>query len=359
MRKYVACVAVALATTATLIAPAVAGAHVRQTSRAQKGKMDLIVVGKRDARREFYVERTQASTMVAHVASCLAGQLSPNYCSPPTEDNLFGAFSYNDGSTTFGSTNTNNCKALGYTSEPCGVYTTTTSGQSELIVAFVGADGPTSGGQSITVSCTTYSGGTCPVTFHKFASETAAGGDSEVWYADASSTISKTAPIFVKATVGKACGGKWSACDVGLQVVTFKNAITAGASGAQAIGLGASSACYSASAAPSCSLTTTEPDSFVWAAYSDPISGTTPPTWPSGQFAIGVADAFDQPGTFGLQFQGTCSGSCSPMSLPSDGLYQNPFTISPTSFGTLGTKVTINDTAPTNKPFNLVDVEIL
>ena len=75
---------------------------------------------------------------------------------------------------------------------------------------------------------------------------------------------------------------------------------------------------------------------MVWAAYSDPNSGTSPPTWPSNQFAIGVADSSDEPGTFGLQFGGTCSGTCSPIGLPSDGLYQNPFTISPTYFPTRG-----------------------
>jgi hypothetical protein len=291
----------------------------------------------------------------ARAASCPAGNLNPSYCEPPMEDNLFGSFSYNDGSTTFGSTNTTDCKALGYSAEPCGVYTSVAN---ELIVAFVSADGPPTGGQSITVSCTTYGGGTCPVTFKRVASENAAGGDSEVWYADATSIISKTAPIFVKATVGKACGGRWSACDVGLQAVTFKGAITAGASGAQGEGVGASSTCASAKAAPSCALKTTEPDSQVWAAYSDPSAGAAPAV-PSGQFAIGVADSSDQPGTLGLQFTGTCSGSCSAMRLPSDGLYQNPFAITPTDFGTAGTKVTINDTAPTYEPFNLVDVEIL
>ncbi len=354
MRKYVATAAVAVAA-ALIWMPALASAHTRTVSHPHKGKMDLVVVRTHNARSEYYVQRAVQST-VAQTASCPAGQLIQSYCTPPTEDNLFGAFSYNDGSTTFGSTNTTNCKALGYTAEPCGVYTTVAN---ELIAAFVGADGPTAGGQSITVSCTTYTGGTCPVTFHKVNSENAGGGDSEVWYADATSIISKTAPIFVKATVGKACGGRWSACDVGLQAVTFKNAITPGASGVQGTGIGASSICYSAKAAPSCALKTTEPDSMVWAAYSDPVSGSAPPTWPSNQFAIGVADAVDQPGTFGLQFAGTCSGACSPMKLASDGLYQNPFTISPTSFGTLGTTVTINDTTPTNEPFNLVDVEIL
>jgi hypothetical protein len=355
MRKYVAGIAIAVAATA-MGTPALAGAHARTITQAHRGKMDLVFLGKRDARRELYVQRVEPSTSTAQAASCPAGQLIQSYCSPPAEDNLFGAFSYNDGSTTFGSTNTNNCRALGYSAEPCGVYTTVTN---ELIVAFASADAASSGNQSVTVSCTTYTGGTCPVTFHKVAAENAGGGDSEVWYADATSIISRTAPIFVKASVGKACGGRWSACDVGLQAVTFKNAITPGGSGVQGTGIGASSTCYSLRAAPTCALTTTEPDSMVWAAYSDPNTGSSPPTWPSGQFAIGVADAVDQPGTFGLQFAGSCSGSCNPMALPQDGLYQNPFTISPTAFPTLGTKVTINDTSPTNEPFNLVDVEIL
>jgi hypothetical protein len=355
MRKYVAGIAVAAA--ALMGTPALAGAHARTITRAEKGRMDLLFLGKRSARREFYVQRFEPSTSTALAASCPAGgPFTAAYCSPPMEDNLFGAFSYDAGSTTFGSTSTTNCKALGYTSQPCGVYTTATN---ELIVAFVGASAASGGGQSITVSCTTYSGGACPVTFHKFAGENAGGGDSEVWYADATSIISKTAPIFVKATAGKGCGGRYPQCDVALQAVTFKNAITPGASGAQAIGLGASNACFSTKGTPSCSLTTTESDSLVWAAYSDPNSGTSPPTWPSNQFAIGVADSVDEPGTFGLQFAGTCSGKCTPMALPSDGLYQNPFTIAPTAFPTKGTTVTINDTAPTNQPFNLVDVEIL
>ncbi len=354
MRKYVACLA-AVAAASLIALPALAGAHTLKATHTLKANEHSVVLGQKSTHRSLlYVDRIQASTS-ARAASCPAGgPFTSSYCTAPVEDNVFGAFSFNDGSTTFGSTNTTNCKALGYTAEPCGVYTTVAN---ELIVAFVGADSPSAGGQSITVSCTTYSGGKCPVTFKKVASENAAGGDSEVWYADATAIISKTAPIFVKATVAKACGGKWTACDVGLDAVTFKGAITAGATGVQATGIGASSECYSAKAAPSCALTTTEADSQVWAAYSDPTVGLVP-TWPSNQFAIGVADKYDQPGTFGLQFQGTCSGSCSTMTLPSDGLYQNPFTISPTSFPKVGT-VTINDTAPTTDPFNLVDVEIL
>jgi len=47
------------------------------------------------------------------------------------------------------------------------------------------------------------------------------------------------------------------------------------------------------------------------------------------------------------------------MPLPQSGLYQNPFTLAPTAIPATGTKATINDTAPTNNPFNLVLVEIL
>jgi hypothetical protein len=202
-------------------------------------------------------------------------------------------------------------------------------------------------------------GGTCPVTFHKVAAQNLGGGDSEVWYADATNIISKSAPIFVTATAARGCGFLGlSGCDVALQAVTFKNAITPGASGVQGTGIGASSTCFSLRGAPSCPLTTTEPDSMVWASANNP-SAAAVPTWPSNQFAIGVADSGSSPGTFYSQFAGTCIGSCSPMSLPSSGLYQNPYTIAPTVFPNAGTTVTINDTAPTTNAFNLVDVEIL
>jgi hypothetical protein len=47
------------------------------------------------------------------------------------------------------------------------------------------------------------------------------------------------------------------------------------------------------------------------------------------------------------------------MPLPASGLYQNPFVLAPTATPTSGTKVTINDTAPTTNAFNQVNVEIL
>jgi hypothetical protein len=176
-------------------------------------------------------------------------------------------------------------------------------------------------------------------------------------YADATSVISKTAPIFVTATASKSSCGLFTKCDVSLQAVTFTNAITAGASGAQATGIGASNVCASSKGAPSCSLTTTEPDSQVWAEANNWGSATIP-TWPSGQFAIGVSDPSSRK-TFYTQFAGTCTGSCQPQQLPGPGLYQNPYAIAPASFPNSATKVTINDTAPTNNPFNEVVVEIL
>jgi hypothetical protein len=333
MRKYVAFVAAVAG--ATLIAPtALAVAHGSHTSTAQASKRDFIVVGRRNSGRTLFIQRGLGNTNIttlAHASSCPAGNLSPSYCSPPKPDDLFGAFAQNGQSTTFGSTSLSTCRALGYTSAPCGVYTNVTN---ELIVAFVSSDGPSAGGQTMAVTCTTASGGACPVTFKKVASENAGGGDSEVWYADASSIITKTAPIFVTTTAAKAgCPSGTAKCDVSLQAVTFQNAITPGASGVQGTGIGASpSTCYSSKGTPACSLTTTEPDSWVWAEAND-WGASTVPTPSSGQTAIGISDGANRK-TFYTQ-------------------YTNAYT--PAS----GTKVTIGDSAPTSEPFNLVAVEIL
>jgi hypothetical protein len=356
MRKYGACLALLAA--ATLIGPtALAIAHSRQPS-AKQAKRSFIVISRNHQRVALYVQRSHRKAG-AHAASCQAGQSLPNYCSAPVEQNLFGAYAWNDGGVTFGSTSSSTCRALGWSSSPCGVYTTAAN---TLIAAFVGADGPI-GVQSVTVGCTTASGGACPLTFKKVNAENGGGGDSEVWYADATSVIPQSSPIFVTVKAASAdCGSGKAACDVSLQAVTFGNAITAGASGVQATGIGASNACYSKSGAPSCSLTTTEPYSQVWAALNNP-SAATIPTWPSSQFAIGVSDPTNKK-TFYSQFLGTCTANsngskpCTTMPLPSSGLYQNPYTLAPTASAS-GTKVTINDTAPSSNPFNEVVVEIL
>jgi hypothetical protein len=356
MRKYVACLAAV--TAATLIGPALAAAHGKAAD-ARQSKQGVTIIGRHGQRVGYYIQRSHPKT-TARAASCPPGNFQPSYCSPPVEQSLFGAYAWNDGGVTFGSTNNNTCKALGWSGQPCGVYTAQAN---TLIVVFAGVDGRYGYGQSLTVSCKTYSGGSCPVTFHKVNSENGAQGDSEVWYADAASAISKTAPIFVTATaVNSNCGSRYqSPCDVSLQAVTFANAIS-GTTPPQSTGIGASSVCYSGKAAPSCSLTTTEPDSLVWAALNNP-SAATVPTWPSNQFAIGVADGANQK-TFYSQFLGTCTSNangskpCTTMPLPASGLYQNPYALAPTASPT-NTKVTINDTAPTNNPFNEVVVEIL
>ncbi|MGO9903679.1 MAG: hypothetical protein ACLP0J_29350 [Solirubrobacteraceae bacterium] len=354
MRKYFVCLAAAAA--ATLIGPALAVAH--PAAHARQSKQGIIVTSRHDQRVGFYIQRSHARA-TAHAASCPPGNFIPSYCSPPVEQSLFGAYAWNDGGVTFGSTNSSTCKALGWSSSPCGVYTAQAN---TLIVVFAGVDGRYGYGQSLTVSCSAPNGATCP-TFHKVNSENGAQGDSEVWYADATSAISQAKPIFVTATaVNSNCGTHYSApCDVSLQAVTFANAIS-GTTPPQSTGIGASSVCSSAKAAPSCSLTTTEPDSLVWAALNNP-SAATIPTWPSNQFAVGVADGANQK-TFYSQFLGTCTANangskpCTTMPLPASGLYQNPYVLAPTASLT-NTKVTINDTAPTNDPFNEVVVEIL
>lgn len=365
MRKYVACLLVATAV-GVIAMSAVAGAQTRHARHAREARKSFIVIRRHRSRVTLFVERSHHRAH-AFIASCPAGQFVASYCTPPQEQNLFGAYAWNDGSVTFGSSNSQTCKALGYpsTAKACGVYTTTPN---TLIAAFVSSDGPTSAGQSITVTCIlangTAAGGPCPVTFHRVNSENAGGGDAEVWYADATSVISQSTPIFVTARATSSdCGTGKAACDVSLQAVTFLNAITPGASGVQATGIGASTICYSKAAAPSCSLTTTEPESMVWASANDPGAATIP-TWPSNQFAIGVSDPTNKK-TFYSQFLGTCTANqngskpCTTMPLPVSGLYQNPFVIAPAVVPSAATKVTINDTAPSNKPFNMVDVEIL
>ena len=361
MRKYGACLA-ALAVVMLVGPTAVAAAQTRHVGAAHAAR-SFIVIGRHHQRVALYVQRGRRSTG-GHAAACPPGgpfNSSSTGCTPPVEQNLFGAFSWGSGSATFGSPSSSVCRGLGWTMGPCGVYTTT---KNTLIVAFVGASGP-AGAQSVTVSCQMEDGGTCPVTFTKVKSDNAGGGgDSEVWYADATNIIAQSKPIYVTATASKAdCGSRGrSACDVSLQAVTFQNAIAAGSTGGQATGIGASSACASKSGAPTCSITTTEADSQVWAALNNPLDETIP-TWPSNQFAIGVSDAANEQ-TFYSQLLGTCTSNgngskpCTTMPLPASGLYQNPYVLNPTA-APFATVETINDTAPTNDPYNEVDVEIL
>ena len=120
MRKYGAYLAALAAV--TLIGPtATAVAHAGKT-QAKQGKQSFIVLGRHHQRVSLYVQHSRGKA--AHSAACPPGNFNPAYCSPPVQQNLFGAFATNTGSATFGSNTTSTCRALGWSSAPCGVYTT-------------------------------------------------------------------------------------------------------------------------------------------------------------------------------------------------------------------------------------------
>lgn len=181
---------------------------------------------------------------------------------------------------------------------------TTTPG--DLIVAFVGSDSPPSGGQSSVVS----GGG---LTWTKAGSENASLGDAEVWTAHATTALSG-AQITAKQKI--------QGWDEALTVVAFANAA----------GVGATTVKTAPKGAPSATVTTTAANSWVWASGDDWLKSIDR-TPAAGQTI--VHSATDKVGdTYWVQS-----------------------TTAPTP--ATGTAVTINDTAPTGDPFNLVLVEIL
>ncbi|HEY2657774.1 MAG TPA: hypothetical protein VGI55_18460 [Solirubrobacteraceae bacterium] len=219
-------------------------------------------------------------------STCPPGQSGGSYCvGPPVPDTLFETISTN-----------------GTASEPV-----TTNGKDTLLVAFVQADGPKTGGQSVTVS----GGG---LTWTRDASQNQGLGDAEVWSATLPRALSKQMITATAATKG---------FDVNLSIVSFQNAS----------GIGARTTAFSSRGAPSATITTTQPNSWVWASAND-WGGDARRTVPSGQTAvIQVLDLTDRK-AFWVQT-----------------------TNNPTA--NAGTKVTINDTAPTTDPFNLALVEVL
>ena len=182
--------------------------------------------------------------------------------------------------------------------------TTTTAG--DLLVAFVSADSPAATGNTVTVS----GGG---LTWTRAGQENAALGDAELWTARATGTLSNT-PITATA-VG------YPGYDVALTAIAFANAT----------GIGASGEFSSADGAPTGTITTTQPNSWVFAAGDD-WSRSVTRTPGSGQTV--QHQATDSVGdTYWVQSTSAPTASPGP--------------------------VTINDTAPGNDPFNLVLVEIL
>jgi hypothetical protein len=157
------------------------------------------------------------------------------------------------------------------------------------------------------------------LTWHQAAADNKEGGDAEVWYASAASTISRQ-----KITATASIAGY----PENLTLVTFTNAS----------GIGASGTFSAASGKPTGTIATTQPDSWVWASANDP-TGATFRTVPSGQNAWVQA-----------LFSSTSGGTTV------KGTFWTQSTKNPTTNG--GTNVTVNDTAPATDPYNLVLVEI-
>jgi hypothetical protein len=180
----------------------------------------------------------------------------------------------------------------------------------ELVVAFVGSTGPKAGGQSVTVS----GGG---LSWHKVAATNTAGGDAEVWWAIAPS---KGTHRGITATQAKTPYAE------SLMMFTYKSAS----------GIGASGTFTSAKGAPFGQLTTTQACGWVWAVGNDPAAGvkrTVPPGQNAWTTTTITGNGYGAPSTFWVQS-----------------------TTIPTT--TLGTLVTINDTAPATDPYNLVLAEV-
>jgi hypothetical protein len=175
----------------------------------------------------------------------------------------------------------------------------------DLIVAFVGADAPKSGGQTATVS----GGG---LTWTRAGQANTQLGDAEVWYAHATGKLNGAAITTRNSIRG------WEAT---ITVIAFKNAT----------GIGNVKTFGAKSGAPTGAITTSQNNSLVYAIGDDWLRSKARTPGP-GQTVVHTAyDSLRD--TYWVQT-----------------------TDSP--IASAGTSVTINDTAPTGDPFNLVLVEI-
>ncbi len=189
----------------------------------------------------------------------------------------------------------------------------------DLVVAYVSADGPASGGQTATVS----GGG---LTWTRLAQANAQRGDSEVWTARAA-TAAKVA-VTAKAGI--------KGYDIGVTAVTYQNATGAADAGTLVNGPPVVARTFnSPGGVPSATITTTGASSLVWAVGNDGAHATARKVGP-GQ-TLDNEDLTSTPSTFWVQ-----SATKDSPNTPNG-----------------GASVTINDTAPTADPYNLVVVEIL
>jgi hypothetical protein len=194
------------------------------------------------------------------------------------------------------------CNVNGTTSVTA--YGLDTSGKNDLVVAYVTADGPSTGLQTVTVSGS-------GLTWTRIAQENGAKGDAEVWVAHAGTD--KTVNVTAKASK--------AGYSVVLKDVSYKNAT----------GIGASGTFDAPSGAPTGTITTTQDNSWVWGVGFDWLKSVNR-TPGAGQTLFSQTKVATN--TSWLQS-----------------------TTNPTPAA--GTPVTINDTAPTTDPYDLVLVEIL
>ncbi len=176
-----------------------------------------------------------------------------------------------------------------------------------LLLAFVSSDGPTSGGQTATVSG-------AGLTWTLVRRTNTRPGSSEVWRATAPAVLTNATVTSTPSRTG---------FDQSLTVVAFRGAS----------GIGASAGANAATGAPTVSLTTTKAGSWVFAVGNDWDRAVTR-TVGTGQSLVS-------------QWVDTAAGDTF--------WVQSRTAVTPT----LGTAVTLNDTAPTNDRWNLTAVEVL
>ncbi|MBO0728096.1 MAG: Ig-like domain repeat protein [Acidimicrobiaceae bacterium] len=180
-----------------------------------------------------------------------------------------------------------------------------TTQANDLLVAFVASDSPYSVGNTSTVT----GGG---LTWTRIAKDNHQLGDAEVWTARATGVLTS---IPIKAKV------KITGYDETITVVAFKNAT----------GTGAVATHDAPTGAPTAGLTTTAANSLVFAVGDDWLASRNRTVGPGQTLVHQATDSVGD--TYWIQ------SLSSPVS-------------------TAGTAVTINDTAPTHDPFNMVVVEI-
>ncbi len=191
-----------------------------------------------------------------------------------------------------------------------GLVTTTdafhTATSSELLLAFVGSDGPQSGGQTVTVSG-------AGLTWTLVKRSNSAPGDAEIWQATSTSGLTNAQ---VKATQSK------TGFDMFLNVIALQGTA----------GIGASAGAGATTGAPHVSLGTWRRSRFVFGVGND---------WSRAVSRTAGANQVIE-----NQFLDTATG---------DTYWSQNTSV---QSGAAGSSVTLNDTAPTTDQWNLAAVEV-